>query len=182
MPSVVGCQSIGCKRWSNLEERASFHLRKTVHKSRTPPIDEATTMITVRMVLFAGEAAAPDGVPGDDEVAAAATTVSVLVCIDFVLVGVVSTATLVGSAISVEEEEVVELEVVVEVVVGMLELEADEIMEETDDDDKVVDTEDSDVDETKEALVTEDVPGKSVGGASPAPIMGIGAGVGLLEA
>lgn len=50
MPSsgLVGCQSIGCKRSSNLEERANFHLRKIVQMMAIPAMDEATTMITVR--------------------------------------------------------------------------------------------------------------------------------------
>ena len=55
MPSsgFVGCQSMGWRRASNLDERPSFHLRKTVQRMATPPTTDATTMSTVNHAVLA---------------------------------------------------------------------------------------------------------------------------------
>ncbi len=42
---------MGCMRSSKLEDGRSFHLRKRVHASATPPMEAATATITVRVVL-----------------------------------------------------------------------------------------------------------------------------------
>jgi glycerol-3-phosphate O-acyltransferase len=54
---LVGCQSIGCNRASNLAERPSFHLRNTVQRIATPPIHDATMISTVNAVLLVFAAA-----------------------------------------------------------------------------------------------------------------------------
>lgn len=41
---------MGLRRWSNLLERASFHLRKMVQRTITKPIEAATAMMTVKAV------------------------------------------------------------------------------------------------------------------------------------
>jgi len=53
MPSsAVGCQSIGAMRSSNLDEWASFHLRKMVQRMTIPPTEAATTISMVVIILF----------------------------------------------------------------------------------------------------------------------------------
>lgn len=52
LSSFVGCQSMGAIRSLNLAEWPSFHLRKIVQRMAIPPIEAATTMSTVVIVVF----------------------------------------------------------------------------------------------------------------------------------
>jgi len=49
---LVGCQSMGWSRSSNLAERPSFHLRKIVQRITTAPTEAAAATSTVSVVLF----------------------------------------------------------------------------------------------------------------------------------
>jgi hypothetical protein len=84
MPSsLVGCQSIGAIRSSNLDEWPSFHLRKTVQRMARPPTEAATTMSTVVIVLFFPTEVSDCGAGTLLVPAASATTEFVLVTVDF---------------------------------------------------------------------------------------------------
>jgi len=78
LSSLVGCQSMGAMRSSNLDEWPSFHLRKTVQRMAIPPTEAATAMSMVVTVLLGFVAAAPLGavVP-----VSAAPTSTELVCV-----------------------------------------------------------------------------------------------------
>ena len=117
LSSFIGCQSMGCMRWSNCLERPNFHLRKTVQMMKTPPTDAAMMIMTVTAVLFL--AVLPDCSSGTEAVSSAAEEVAVCVTV-FLLESAVSvmmiTSSLVASVVwgasVVEDEDVVEEEVV----------------------------------------------------------------------
>lgn len=78
LSSLLGCQSMGFKRRSNLAERASFHLRKMVQATITKPTEHATAIRTVRVVPDLEDA--PEGallLEVDAGAAAVASTYSV---------------------------------------------------------------------------------------------------------
>jgi len=101
--SFVGCQSIGAMRSSNLDEWPSFHLRKTVQRMATPPIEAARTIKIVVTVVLVLVAAACWGVGGEVDAAPTTDRVAVFVTVDLDLGAVSSLAAgVTGSGVGVE--------------------------------------------------------------------------------
>jgi hypothetical protein len=93
MPSsglLVGCQSMGCMRSSNWDDGLNFHFLMIVQMTAIPPMHDAMTMRTVR-VVFLVDVVAPAAEAG--AVADAACPVAVCVMV-WVLSGMLATGAL----------------------------------------------------------------------------------------
>lgn len=85
---LVGCQSIGCMRSSNWDEGLNFHFLIIVQMTATPPMDDAMTMRTVK-VVFLVDAVALAAAAEREAVADSACPVAVRVMV-WVLSGVLA--------------------------------------------------------------------------------------------
>lgn len=151
--SIVGCQSIGCMRSSNSADGLNFHLRIMVQMMTAPPMQDATTMMTVTVVFAM-----------DEEPEAVAAGVSVGASEAEVLVSVsVTSAGPVGPCAALVVADVLEAGWLV---VGGREREVVDEVEVDDDDVVEVDVVDVDVAEVEvlvEVLLVVDVDYKTIG-------------------
>lgn len=139
--SAVGCQSMGCMRSSNSADGLNFHLRMMVQMMIAPPMQDAMTIMTVRVAL---------PIPDDDAelvLAAAADAVGDESLRELVKVTVVgprlTAAVSLGAEVTArvswideevedEEVEVIEEVEVVEVEVVDVDVELSEIVDDVD--------------------------------------------------